>query len=64
VVAERAGLPADDFSARVLAGAVVGVALAATGGGAAMAPGTTYFEDFDRALVLLQAGLPIGPPAA
>ena len=29
VVAERAGLPADDFSARVLAGAVIGAALAA-----------------------------------
>jgi AcrR family transcriptional regulator len=63
VVAERAGLAADDFSARVLAGAVVGVALAATRGGAMMAQGTTYFEDFDRALALLQAGLPVGPGA-
>jgi len=63
VVAERAGLAADDFSARVLAGAVIGAALAATRGGAMMAQGTTYFEDFDRALALLQAGLPVGPGA-
>jgi AcrR family transcriptional regulator len=60
VVAERAGLPADDFSARVLAGAVIGAALAATRDGAAMAEGVTYFEDFDRALGLLQNGLPLG----
>lgn len=64
VVAERAGLPAGDFSARVLAGAVIGAALAATQDGAAMAHGITYFEDFDRALALLQAGLPLGPPPA
>jgi AcrR family transcriptional regulator len=60
VVAERAGLPADDFSARVLAGAVVGAALAATKDGASMAEGVTYLEDFDRALALLQEGLPLG----
>lgn len=63
VVAERAGLPAGDFSARVLAGAVIGAALAATRDGVNMADGITYFEDFDRALGLLQAGLPLGPPA-
>ncbi|RSM72565.1 TetR family transcriptional regulator [Actinoplanes sp. ATCC 53533] len=63
VVAERAGLPADDFSARVLAGAVIGAALAATRDGLNMAQGVSYFEDFDRALALLQAGLPLGPPA-
>jgi len=63
VVAERAGLPADDFSARVLAGAVIGAALAATRDGVTMAHGISYFEDFDRALVLLQAGLPLGPQA-
>ena len=60
VVAERAGLPADDFSARVLAGAVVGAALAATRDGASMTEGATYLEDFDRALALLQDGLPLG----
>jgi AcrR family transcriptional regulator len=60
VVAERAGLPADDFSARVLAGAVIGAALAATRDGVNMGHGITYFEDFDRALALLQAGLPLG----
>jgi AcrR family transcriptional regulator len=62
-VAERAGLPADDFSARVLAGAVIGAALSATRNGGKMAHGISYFEDFDRALVLLQAGLPLGPRA-
>jgi AcrR family transcriptional regulator len=63
VVAERAGLPADDFAARVLAGAVIGAALAATSDGVNLGDGATYFEDFDRALALLQAGLPLGPPA-
>ena len=61
VVADRAGLPADDFSARVLAGAVIGTALAATQGGTNLALGVEYFEDFDRALALLQDGLPLGP---
>ena len=60
-VAERAGLPPDDFSARVLAGAVIGAALAAARGGEDMAHGVTYFEDFDRALELLRSGLPLGP---
>ena len=61
VVADRAGLPAGDFSARVLAGAVIGAALAATHGGANLGLGVKYFEDFDRALALLQDGLPLGP---
>ena len=60
VVADRAGLPADDFSARVLAGAVIGAALAATKDGVGIAQGATYFEEFDRALALLQDGLPLG----
>jgi AcrR family transcriptional regulator len=60
VVAERAGLPAGDFSARVLAGAVIGAALAATRDGASIGDGVSYFEDFDRALALLQDGLPLG----
>jgi len=63
VVAERAGLPADDFAARVLAGAVIGAALAATRDGVTVGDGAPYYEDFDRALGLLQAGLPLGPPA-
>jgi AcrR family transcriptional regulator len=63
VLAERAGLPADDFSARVLAGAVIGAALAATKDGLALAQGVTYFEEFDRALGLLQDGLPLGTVA-
>ncbi|HEV8570822.1 MAG TPA: TetR family transcriptional regulator [Actinoplanes sp.] len=59
VVAVRAGLPPDDFSARVLAGAVIGAAIAA------VPRGMTAFDrgDFDRlddALMLLQAGLPLG----
>ncbi|GAA3954277.1 acyl-CoA-like ligand-binding transcription factor [Actinoplanes auranticolor] len=62
VVAERAGRPGDDFASRVVAGAVIGAALAATRDGRTMADGATYFEDFDRALALLQAGLPVGPP--
>ncbi|WP_433717733.1 TetR family transcriptional regulator [Actinoplanes sp. CA-051413] len=63
VVAERAGLPSDDFASRVVAGAVMGAALAANRGGKSMADGAVYFEDFDRALALLQAGLPVGPSA-
>ncbi|MEV4642047.1 TetR family transcriptional regulator [Actinoplanes sp. NPDC049548] len=57
-VAEWAGLPADDFSVRVFAGAVMGAGLAAL-------PASGVFEDddfaaLDRALDLLQAGLPLG----
>jgi AcrR family transcriptional regulator len=63
VVAARAGLPPGDFSARVLAGAVIGAALAA------VPNGMTAFEraDFNRlddALNLLQAGLPLGTQPA
>ena len=59
VVAGRAGLPPDDFSARVLAGAVIGAAIAA------VPHGMTAFDrgDFDRlddALTLLRDGLPLG----
>jgi AcrR family transcriptional regulator len=61
VVAERAGLPPDDFSSRVLAGAVIGAAMAGAPGGMM----TTYERGdigrVDDALRLLQAGLPIGP---
>jgi AcrR family transcriptional regulator len=61
VVAERAGLPADDFSCRVLAGAVIGASLAAFPEGM-MA--TLQSSDIDRmsdALKLLEDGLPLGP---
>jgi AcrR family transcriptional regulator len=63
VIAERAGLPEGDFSARVLAGAVIGAALAATRGNVAGMQSRNYFDDFDRALMLLQSGLPLGPQA-
>jgi AcrR family transcriptional regulator len=61
VVAERAGLPPDDFSSRVLAGAVIGASVAGAPAGM-----TTSYERgdlgrIDDALRLLQAGLPIGP---
>jgi len=62
VVAERAGLPADDFSARVLAGAVLGAAMA--GGSPTLTYDRQDFGRFDQALALLQAGLPVGPQPA
>ncbi|BCJ48741.1 TetR family transcriptional regulator [Actinoplanes sp. NBRC 14428] len=57
VVAERAGLPPEDFRARVLAGAVMGAALASLPGSGPYE--TRDFEVLDRALDLLQAGLPL-----
>jgi AcrR family transcriptional regulator len=60
-VAERAGLPADDFSARVVAGAVIGAALAAVSKGATIGYQLPDFDRMDAALNLLQAGLPLGP---
>jgi AcrR family transcriptional regulator len=63
-VAERAGLPADDFSSRVLAGAVIGAALAAVPHGLISASGPGYLERFERALCLVEAGLPLGPRQA
>jgi hypothetical protein len=59
-VAERAGLPADDFSARVVAGAVIGAALAAVSMGTTRDYDLTDFNRLDAALSLLQAGLPLG----
>lgn len=58
VVAERAGLAPDDFAARVLAGAVIGVSLAAR---SAMdeAFELSDFDRVDEALALLEAGLPL-----
>jgi AcrR family transcriptional regulator len=64
VVAERAGLPAGNFSARVLAGAVIGAVIGATPSG--MVPGQSEVTDFarlDEGLHLLLAGLPLRPDA-
>ena len=57
-VAERVGRQSDDFEVRTFAGALVGVALgiAASSGDD---PGNDYLRQFDRALALLEAGLPI-----
>ena len=57
-VAERVGRQSDDFEVRTFAGALVGVALgiAASSGDD---PGNDYLEQFDRALALLEAGLPV-----
>ena len=60
VVAERAGLPSDDFLARVLAGAVVGAILAAMPHGFNVTD-RGDFRYLDDALDLLNAGLPVGP---
>jgi AcrR family transcriptional regulator len=59
VIAERQGLPADDLSCRVMAGAVVGVVLAVT------PYGQSGYEFHDLAKVevalrLLRDGLPLG----
>lgn len=57
-VAERVGRESDDFEVRTFAGALVGVAL----GIAADHhddPGLDYLNQFDRALALLESGLPI-----
>jgi AcrR family transcriptional regulator len=57
-VAERVGRESDDFEVRTFAGALVGVAL----GIAADPhddPGLDYLNQFDRALALLESGLPI-----
>ncbi|MEU4620859.1 TetR family transcriptional regulator [Actinoplanes sp. NPDC023801] len=63
VIAERAGLPADDFSARVTAGAVIGAMLAVLpSGGVLPAEGVTPYDyqRIEQALTLLQQGLPLG----
>jgi AcrR family transcriptional regulator len=56
VMAERAGLPPDDFKVRTVAGAVVGATMAVL---AAMNedPGADVAELTDRALVQLESGL-------
>ena len=65
VIAERAGLPADNLSARVLSGAVVGAMLAAVPHGMTVAYERSDFARMDEALELLMSGLPLkpdGPP--
>jgi AcrR family transcriptional regulator len=56
IVAERAGRPADDFAARTLVGAVVGVAISTwlDSGGEV---GSVFAARIDQALDLLEAGL-------
>lgn len=61
-VARRAGGECDDFAARVLAGAVIGVIMAAALPGAAEA-GTDLATRFDAALAHLEA-LPLQAPAS
>jgi AcrR family transcriptional regulator len=59
VIAERQGLPKDDVSSRVMAGAIVGVVLAITPVG----HGSFDFSDIERVadgLRLLRDGLPLG----
>jgi AcrR family transcriptional regulator len=61
VVAERAGLPPDDFSCNVLAGAVIGAVLAGAPGGLMVSLERRELDRVDAALRLLEAGLPLGP---
>jgi AcrR family transcriptional regulator len=65
-VAERSGRDSGDFAARVLAGAVVGIAMAAwfEEGGDPMAFDdktklATFADKFERGLALLESGLPL-----
>jgi len=61
-VARRAGRDPDDFAVRVLAGAVVGVIMAATmpwEDWAKQDPGTDMLSRIDAALGQLEAGLPL-----
>jgi AcrR family transcriptional regulator len=64
VIAERAGLPGDDFSCRVLAGGIVGAMLAAMPGGLSTDMHLGDFTYMDAALTLLRDGLPVGPAGA
>jgi AcrR family transcriptional regulator len=59
VIAERAGLPADDFSARVSAGALIGASLASLPPGMAGGPDFSDLNRLERGLKLLQEGLPL-----
>jgi MftR C-terminal domain len=57
VIAERAGRSADDFAVQTVAGAVLGVAMAAW----FTAPDDieTFADRYERGLALLEAGLPL-----
>jgi AcrR family transcriptional regulator len=61
-LARRAGGECDDFAARLLAGAVIGVIMAAVP--QALEPGTDLAARFDAALAHLEAGLPLRAPAS
>ena len=60
VAAERAGLAPDDFSAKVLAGAVVGAVMAVARPGDALGLEARSLERIAEALSLLRRGLPLG----
>jgi AcrR family transcriptional regulator len=60
VAAERAGLPPDDFSAKVLAGAVVGAVMAVARPGDPLALEASSLQRIADALSLLRRGLPLG----
>jgi AcrR family transcriptional regulator len=57
-VAERVGRQSDGFEVRTFAGALVGVALGIAAG-SGDDPASDYLRQFDRALTLLEAGLPL-----
>ena len=60
--ARRSGRDSNDFAARILAGAIVGVIMAATMPWtqlAAAQPGTDMLDRIDAALAQLEAGLPL-----
>ncbi|WP_328469974.1 TetR family transcriptional regulator [Actinoplanes sp. NBC_00393] len=60
VIAERAGLPADNFSARVTAGAAVGAMLSVLpSGGQVDGVTPADYQRLETALTLLQNGLPL-----
>jgi AcrR family transcriptional regulator len=61
-VARRADGECDDFAARMLAGAVIGVVMAAVP--RALEPGADLAAHFDAALAHLEAGLPLRAPAS
>jgi AcrR family transcriptional regulator len=61
-VARRAGGDCDDFAARMLAGAVIGVIMAAVP--RAVEPGADLAARLDAALAHLEAGLPLRAPAS
>ena len=58
LIAERVGKPTDDFSVRVFAGAIVGVALSVMIQ-AIDDPNTDFIQLFDQGLAQLENGLPL-----